>query len=81
MSQSHFNTLVKGGFGYVDPEYYRRQKLTEKYDVYSFGVVLFEELCARPALMPDLPKEQVNLAQCAKKCYHSRTLDEIIDLV
>lgn len=28
--------------GYLDPEYYMTQKLTDKTDVYSFGIVLLE---------------------------------------
>ncbi|TKY65071.1 Receptor protein kinase FERONIA [Spatholobus suberectus] len=76
---THVSTQVKGSVGYLDPEYYKRQRLTEKSDVYSFGVVLLEVLSGRQPLLRMVEKQQMSLVHWAKHLYHKGSLGEIVD--
>ena len=79
LDQTAVSTIVKGTLGYLDPDYARRQQVTDKSDVYSFGVVLLEVLCGRKALDQKFGQEQLHLANWARKCAENGTIYEIID--
>ncbi|CAH1441854.1 unnamed protein product [Lactuca virosa] len=77
---SHVLTLVKGTFGYLDPDYFLTGRLTRKSDVYAFGVVLFEVLCRKRALDVSRDKEEHHsLARWVEDCIKEGTLKHLID--
>ncbi|XP_042752504.1 putative receptor-like protein kinase At5g39000 isoform X2 [Lactuca sativa] len=73
---TYINTLVKGTFGYFDPNYFTTGKLTRKSDVYAFGVVLLEVLCRKRAVDNSL---DVGLATWAQDSIKEGNLKHIID--
>ncbi|XP_047942939.1 wall-associated receptor kinase-like 6 [Salvia hispanica] len=78
VDQTHLTTLVKGTFGYLDPEYFQTSQYTDKSDVYSFGVILVELLTGQRAISLDVSQER-NLATRFLACMEADNLDAIID--
>ncbi|KAK2994956.1 hypothetical protein RJ640_027860 [Escallonia rubra] len=79
IDQTHLTTLVKGTFGYLDPEYFQSSQFTEKSDVYSFGVVLVELLTGKKPISMTRTGEQRSLATHFLLSEEENRLFEIFD--
>ncbi|KAI3496820.1 hypothetical protein L1887_39197 [Cichorium endivia] len=76
---TYVNTLVKGTFGYLDPNYFSTGRLTRKSDVYAFGVVMLEVLCRKRAVDASLDEEHWGLVTWAQNAIQEGNLKDIVD--
>lgn len=79
IDQTHLTTMVRGTFGYLDPEYYQTSQFTDKSDVYSFGVVLVELLTGEKPISQLRAEEYRNLASYFIISMDENRLFDILD--
>ncbi|KAD7479789.1 hypothetical protein E3N88_02925 [Mikania micrantha] len=79
--RNHFLAyIVRGTVGYLDPEYYISNHLTEKSDIYSFGVILLELISGKEAISNEsFGINCRNIVQWAKLHIENGDIQGIID--
>ncbi|XP_044479466.1 putative leucine-rich repeat receptor-like protein kinase At2g19210 [Mangifera indica] len=77
-SGTHVSTVVAGTPGYLDPEYYISNRLTEKSDVYSLGVVLLEIITGKP-IIDTLDPERTHVSQWVSFMLAKGDIANIVD--
>ncbi|XP_050234166.1 LRR receptor-like serine/threonine-protein kinase IOS1 [Mercurialis annua] len=75
---THISTVVAGTPGYLDPEYYVTNWLTEKSDVFSFGVVLLEIITGRPVIAKTRD-EMTHISQWVSSMLETGDIHRIVD--
>ncbi|XP_038892179.1 probable LRR receptor-like serine/threonine-protein kinase At1g67720 [Benincasa hispida] len=76
---THVSSVARGTVGYLDPEYYACQQLTEKSDVYSFGVVLLELISGKKPVSPEDYGNELNIVHWARSLVHKGDVTSIVD--
>ncbi|KAG8641678.1 hypothetical protein MANES_12G017900v8 [Manihot esculenta] len=78
---THISSVARGTVGYLDPEYYANQQLTEKSDVYSFGVVLLELISGKKPVSTEDFGAEMNIVHWARALIRKGDVASIVDNV
>ncbi|XP_021667471.2 probable LRR receptor-like serine/threonine-protein kinase At1g67720 isoform X2 [Hevea brasiliensis] len=78
---THISSVARGTVGYLDPEYYANQQLTEKSDVYSFGVVLLELISGKKPVSTEDFGAEMNIVHWARALIRKGDVVSIVDTV
>ncbi|GBG61275.1 hypothetical protein CBR_g19807 [Chara braunii] len=76
---THLTTDIKGTAGYLDPEYYTTQRLSEKTDIYSFGVLLMELISGKPPLGITAQRQRFDLVKWARVQLGKGNVERVLD--
>ncbi|CAI5466613.1 unnamed protein product [Closterium sp. Yama58-4] len=78
-NRSHVSTVVKGTAGYLDPEYFTIQQLTDRSDVFSFGVVLLELISGQQPIDLNRPQQHWSIIDWAREHLQQGNIRAVAD--